>query len=712
MASTSGISTSNVAGTEAARQPCVPATSFDLPSVQQMFTELPGSSPSLTTQGTERLDLEAQEKMFRVLKTVIEKADGAAEAGNAFDLKELHASLEQADADARRGRRDPESLKVVLKALEQLWVSNSEFLVQAAEVLANGSRDPSWRGPIGNSGVLKFFLEVISSKNNVDAKLLLHSLRLVGNSCADTDENREIVVDGNYTLAIIRHFLNPELIHVAIPVIYNICMDYEPAHVQMAENRTAYIILKLLKEGAIKDNSALLSFSYDLVELASEQAQGIENSPDGTIWLLTELALAEETEFEHYSSLVNSLSMYLEKERFQNACISNNMVEGLLSVLRRSFSIEIDQSSKEEVQTLAQVRLKTNQALAEVSASSLFAENYPLDSALSRTLKSWIIADEDQLQICACVMLGNLARSDEVCQVMVRDLKIHEELISVLKSDSRGAVLHSALGFLKNLAIAGDNRISLAEAGIIPAVSRLWAFDSVPQVQFSAATIARQVIISSMDNILRLLAPLSEDPDSPAHNRTYLSLLLCLFEKTDSAPIKTEIGRTVASICRTVSPKARDGDEEAASLLEKLYTLHEGVARPVGTMITQSQWPVVRSEGWFALALMANNKLGCTAVVDCLHNEEVMGLLKQTLGGEASSSDDSAETNISQVAKDCDNAFVLVQELLKNECGALPAGYRGAIEDLVNDNALRNLKEGCFKQRNVKKSTESLICEK
>ena len=41
----------------------------------------------------------------------------------------------------------------------------------------------------------------------------------------------------------------------------------------MAENRTAYIILKLLKDGAIMGNSALLTFSYDLVELASEQGK-------------------------------------------------------------------------------------------------------------------------------------------------------------------------------------------------------------------------------------------------------------------------------------------------------------------------------------------------------------------------------------------------------------------------------------------------------
>jgi hypothetical protein len=233
--------------------------------------------------------------------------------------------------------------------------------------------------------------------------------------------------------------------------------------------------------------------------------------------------------------------------------------------------------------------------------------------------------------------------------------------------------LHSSLGFLKNLAIAGDNRVILGEAGIIPAVSRLWAYESVPQVQFSAASIARQVIISSIDNISHLLAPLSQDPDSPANQRTYLSLLLSLFEKSDSTPIKTEIGRTVASICRTLSPKARDGDEQANTLLDKLFTLHEGVALPLGAMITQTQWPVVRSEGWFALALMATNKLGCAAVVDCLHKTEVTELLKTTLGAETSGQDGAEEEiDKSQENKDRDNAFILVKELLKNEVSLVP----------------------------------------
>lgn len=49
----------------------------------------------------------------------------------------------------------------------------------------------------------------------------------------------------------------------------------EPAHAQIAANRAAYILLKLIKDGEIEDNEALFNFSYDLIELASEQGIGL-----------------------------------------------------------------------------------------------------------------------------------------------------------------------------------------------------------------------------------------------------------------------------------------------------------------------------------------------------------------------------------------------------------------------------------------------------
>ncbi|KAJ5225169.1 hypothetical protein N7468_006394 [Penicillium chermesinum] len=628
-------------------KPASSGTSFDLPSVDEVLARLPGIPTSLPLRGSESLDPSKQTAMLSSIQ------DGLS--------------------------AEPSSLEDIPNLLNQLWACGSDLLVQAAEVLANKSREPLWRASIGQSGILKFFLDVISN------------------------ENRKVVVEGNYTLAILRHFVNPELIQVAIPVIYNICMDFgetsnnllsfllnslltawkEPAHAQIAENQTAYILSKLLRDGFLDEYASLLGFSCDLIELASEQAQAVENSPDGITCLLIENASNPNLEFEHFSPLANCLATYLEKEKFQRVCISHHLVDKVLKILQGSFTIEVDLSSKEDVQAITQLRLKINQALAETSASPLFSEEYPLDSPLCQKLKTWVVADEDQLQICGCVMLGNLARSDEVCQVMVQDLKIHEELIAVLKGNSRGAVLHASLGFLKNLAIAGDNRTKLVEAGIF-AISRLWEFETVPQVQFAAASIARQIIISSVDNISQLLAP-SEGSDE----QTYLSLLLALFEKSDSAPIKTEIGRTIASICRTAIPKAREGNPKAVTSLDRLFSLHPRVARPVGAMITQTQWPVVRSEGWFALALMANTPAGCAAVVNVFDDENTRKLLEETLSGYAPATEETEAKDLSQMEKDQDNAFVLVQELLKNEPGSLPANYRETLERMAKGYASR-----------------------
>ena len=100
----------------------------------------------------------------------------------------------------------------------------------------------AWREPYGQTGILDFFLHIIATEDLHD-DVLLHSLRLVGNSCADTsmsrkvylfrsiayhptDENRMRVVNQNYTLHIIKLFQNPAVLHVAIPVIYNVCVDF------------------------------------------------------------------------------------------------------------------------------------------------------------------------------------------------------------------------------------------------------------------------------------------------------------------------------------------------------------------------------------------------------------------------------------------------------------------------------------------------------
>ncbi|KAL5333291.1 armadillo-type protein [Aspergillus crustosus] len=502
--------------------------------------------------------------------------------------------------------------------LAKLWHCQSQYLIQAVEALANGSRNPSLRLVYGRTGVLTFFLRLIASINTEDT-LILHCLRLIGNSCADTTETGLCVakadLDDNrasstpYTYAILRHLLRPELIKVVIPVIYNLCIDYEPAQIQLAVNKIVHILLTLLEDNAFGDE---VEYVYELIELVGEQ--GIDSSPDGTISLLLDLLLKKDDQ-----TLYNCLVAYLNKK--PDVCM--RFIPAIISVLEQS-----------DPQTLAQTRLKINHGLAELSDSPLFAQLYPLDSSLSQTLRSWVTSSDDQLQICACIMLGNLARSDDICVAMVR-AGIHKDLIAVLETNTRGAVLHSAIGFLKNLAIASDNRLLLG--AIIPVLPKLWSHETVPQVQLAATSIARQLILQPK-NIDLILQPIS-------HDETHLSLLLALCQKTDSIPIKTEIGRIVASLCRSLGPVDR-------------LTRHRDIALPLGAMVNQTQWPVVRSEGWFALAFMASVRAGAEAVI---HGLNGFSLIEQTLAAEAPDTDEI------QWRKDRDNIVVLVQELLKNQ---------------------------------------------
>ncbi|RAO73773.1 uncharacterized protein BHQ10_009785 [Talaromyces amestolkiae] len=539
--------------------------------------------------------------MFRALKQVLAKTERDEDV---FDVQELREALESADTAAQEGRRGPQLLGGVAAILQKLWQSESRYLVEAAEALANASRD-------------------------------------------------------------------------------------QPAQAQVATNRLGYILLKQINDGAIQGN-ALLNFTYELVEMTAGQAEGIENSPDGTIVLMMNIALQEDTTFAQYTCLVTCLAQYLQTERFQTASIRHKLVEHIISVLERSFTIEVDESVSEDVQLLNQLRLKLNQTLGDISALPTFLETYPIGSPLIDTLQSWLTQRQETLQICACVVLGNVARTDEICQLMIDQLNIHRALIHNLNNNTIGGVLHASLGFLKNLSIAESNREKLGDAGIIPAVSKIWTYDTVPQVQLAATSVTRLVIASNIKNISRLLTSLSSDPDSPAHSRTYLSMLLSLCGRTDTAPIKTEIGRIICSICRTLLSRkdAADVDDETPALLYRLFDLHKDIARPVGAMITQTEWPVVRSEGWFALALMASHDRGCPAVVDCLIDTDIYTQVEKSLDvtdDESTPATEAVATNEQLQRKgDRDNLVIMVKELLSRDPESLPKVKKDRLRELMN----------------------------
>jgi hypothetical protein len=47
--------------------------------------------------------------------------------------------------------------------------------------------------------------------------------------------------------------------------------EIEPAQSQLAANKIVYILLRLIKDDAFRDNDGLLEYVYELIELVGEQ---------------------------------------------------------------------------------------------------------------------------------------------------------------------------------------------------------------------------------------------------------------------------------------------------------------------------------------------------------------------------------------------------------------------------------------------------------
>lgn len=257
---------------------------------------------------------------------------------------------------------------------------------------------------------------------------------------------------------------------------------------------------------------------------------------------------------------------YLTHETFQTYILAGLPL--LLTAFSMSYThFDPTQASDPDVATsLRQVRNAFVPVLADISALPDFVPGSAqggailLQHPIFQTLQSWLHGPpaHANLQTSACLALGNLARSDATCVTLVKDAHIHEPLINLLVRCTSGEttpnaqLTHAVLSFLKNLAIPAVNKPALGrllESNLLPKVWTTYG-DTQPQTQFAAVSLARLLLVGCPPNVRRLCAPLSADPDSPAHDRSNLHILTALFERSDAEPTKMEVARAVATVCR------------------------------------------------------------------------------------------------------------------------------------------------------------------
>lgn len=307
-----------------------------------------------------------------------------------------------------------------------------------------------------------------------------------------------------------------------------------------------------------------------------------------------------------------------------------------------------------ETECLNHLTTTLGERLSEICAEFASLEQLEgprLGASFVPRLKRWVKEPplNRKLQQIACLCLGNIARSDAVCIHFVQSFEIHKDLTSIIADETADiAGIFAAAGFLRNLSLPSQNKIPIgAEPDLWVGLRRMWKANEglVKDVPYVAAGLLRIVTKDCIENFKILVSPIetntrSEDYESTTGlPKTNLSHLLHLYKKTDELAIKTEIGRTLVALLRILSGDEHNLTPPQKDIIDRVFNVeqewdnHDAFAIPIVDLVFVDKWEAVRSEGWFALGLLAQLGDGKGAYALWRHKdrwlEKIKGIFEQ-----------------------------------------------------------------------------------
>ncbi|EMR10004.1 hypothetical protein PNEG_01761 [Pneumocystis murina B123] len=447
-----------------------------------------------------------------------------------------------------------------------------EDLVKNICSIGDFSRELENREYIGKT-YTNFMFSIMKDALNIDKRCVFQSLRVIGNCCIDHVKNRKRVLElcGEDILMDFLEHEDLSIYTVSLTSLLNLCMDSDEA-TEILNRKNA--VSRILKTTNFHTNFDILARIIGWLMSKEEK----HYDPNCFIGFLSVVQLCPNNVADIFSIILS----FLPQNDIQLLLVQSEKLYDLLQYFYRMVPCQEHFNSENKGLISMLINL-----FGEIAANSDFSE-YILNNELimDMLLKHLEIDSFYILILCSCVMLGNLARTDKTCIYFVHELKLYEKLINIINFSDDPKVIYSSSGFLKNLSIPKNNKSIIGEAGGIKLCTKLFTFDSVKPILYIAVSILRQLIIDNGKNASFFV-------DSGIFMQ-----LLELRRRTDDHFIIMESSRIVSTMIRTINLfKLFD--------IEKKMLLYPDFENIFKDMIVQTQYPVIRTEAIFALALIS-----------------------------------------------------------------------------------------------------------
>ena len=469
----------------------------------------------------------------------------------------------------------------------------------------------------------------------------------------------------------------------------------DPAQIQAATLRLDSIIVELLKTEGIPEQA--LDYATDLLSWTTEKLTAMQMRDDTSVNTFTQiLDVSLQYDEDHYYEYAAILVHYLQDSEFQQTIATPEILDKLVDLMLdfearlnpeeiesvfKSLSVQSDPDKLANEDTSTILMLQLINSLSSISASDTFVTDFSVRSPILEKIQSkLVLPNTSPSTVCACVVLGNLATSDQVSVDMVEKLGLHLILLGIMSSHTEPALLYAAAGFMRHLVFPEQNRTLLGEAGLIEASCRL-LMNSDPSVRGEAAAILCKLVSNNIQNIKKVVYETIPDDITPAelvrakvpphptllyHIATQALVPTAPLPSTSMKNAMVELGRTIIAILRYLGQANAEQDNE---LVRSHIFKTPLVARPVARLARQRFFAEARSEGLLGLGLMAQSLEGAAAVVEELKEDEP---LLETIKEFATPPNEEGQQVGSTLGRDHQNALVLLHGLAAN-------GVRGSL---------------------------------
>jgi hypothetical protein len=466
----------------------------------------------------------------------------------------------------------------------------------------------------------------------------------------------------------------------------------DPAKAAAAVIRLDHTISQHLANERVPEGA--LEYATDLLTWTTEKLNANQFNDDMSLQTFGNiLQVALQYIEDHYHEYVAILVHYLQDSEFQQKVATpellNNLIVLMLDFEARVTPEESDATFKElaiskdaektvsdETNVLLLAQLIG--AISAMSATDAFARDFNVRSPVVETMRAKLCAPAfSPSTVCACIMLGNLAMSDEICVDMVNIMELHVTLIRILSSSNEPALLFTAAGFMRHLTFPEANRNVLADAGLIQTCTHLLR-QTDPAVRGEAAAMICKLVTNNLHNIVKVVSEKvgrTVVPDThevagleasaePTILHQIVTQALAPSAPLPSTAMKNpaiELARSIVTILRYLG---RSDTEQNVDAVRQQMLKVPLIARPVARLVRQRFYADARSEGLLGLGLMAQSPEGAALVIGEIHEDSgLLDAIKDFANGKDGGVDQQGG---SAAGRDYQNAVVLLQALQNN----------------------------------------------